>query len=64
VATSYLLAFVALYASEMLTLAVALVGCTNLVSAPILSMGLLGEEAVDVFEVRECSIWMCLASTV
>eukprot|EP00882_Tetradesmus_deserticola_P018842 GHRQ01020237.1.p1 GENE.GHRQ01020237.1~~GHRQ01020237.1.p1 ORF type:complete len:597 (+),score=276.17 GHRQ01020237.1:265-1791(+) len=51
VAASYLLAFVAMYATGIITLAIALVGCTNLVSAPILSMGLLGEEGVHVFEV-------------
>ncbi|KAF6252281.1 hypothetical protein COO60DRAFT_1644178 [Scenedesmus sp. NREL 46B-D3] len=51
VVASYLLAFVAMYASGIITLAVGLVACTNLVSAPILSMGLLGEEGVDVFEV-------------
>jgi hypothetical protein len=50
VAASYLLAFVALYESSSITLAVGLAGCTNLVS-PIMSMGLLGEEEVEVFEV-------------
>ncbi|WIA20821.1 hypothetical protein OEZ85_005176 [Tetradesmus obliquus] len=62
VAASYLLAFVALYASSIITLAVGLVGCVNLVAAPIMSMGLLGQEEVDVFEVGRSMLaltWLC-----
>lgn len=51
VAAAYLLAFVALYASSIVTLAVWLVGCVNLVAAPVMRMGLLGQEEVGVFEV-------------
>ncbi|WIA30035.1 hypothetical protein OEZ86_000130 [Tetradesmus obliquus] len=50
VAASYLLAFVALYATAIISLAVGLVGVSNMVAAPIMSMGLLGQEEAEVFE--------------
>lgn len=51
VSASYCLAFIALHNTQLLSIAVGLTGLTNLVCCPLLSLGLLGDEDVDVFKV-------------
>ena len=52
VSVSYCLAFVALHVTQLLSIAVGLPALTNMVACPLLSLGMFGEEDVDVFKVR------------
>lgn len=51
VSLSFAVAFLALQLTQLLTIAVVLTAVTNLVACPLLSLGLLGEEGVDVCKV-------------
>ena len=51
VSVSYCLAFVSLYTTQLLSIAVGLTALTNLVACPLLGLGMLGEEDVHVFQV-------------
>lgn len=51
IAASYCLTYIALYVTRIISLALLLVAITNLVASPTLSLGMLGQEDVDVFEV-------------
>jgi hypothetical protein len=54
VSISFALAFIALQVSQLFSMAVGLTAVTNLVTCPFLSLGMLGQEGVDVFKVRHC----------
>jgi hypothetical protein len=54
VSISFALAFIALQVTQIFSIAVGLTAVTNLVTCPFLSLGMLGQEGVDVFKVRPC----------
>lgn len=50
VSISFALAFIALQVTQVFSIAVGLTAVTNLVTCPFLSLGMLGQEGVDVFK--------------